>query len=46
MRWRFFAASQVHHAVATAIMENVQEGFSYLPERDVQVVRDWLHRSY
>lgn len=40
------SSKQVHHAVATAIMEDFQEGFSYLPERDVQVVRDWLHRPY
>jgi hypothetical protein len=36
----------VPHAVATVVIEDVQGGFSYLPDRDVQVVRDWLHRPY
>lgn len=36
----------VPHAVATVVVEDVQGGFRYLPDRDVQVVRDWLHRPY
>ncbi len=36
----------VPHAVATVVIEDAQGGFSYLPDRDVQVVRDWLHRPY
>ena len=29
-----------------AVLDDMQSGFSYLPERDVQVVRGWLHRAY
>jgi hypothetical protein len=48
MAWFFhmLTTKGVPHAVATAVVEDAQGGFSYLPERDVQVVRDWLHRPY
>jgi len=31
-------------AQAHAIVDDVQGGFSYLPERDVKVLKDWMHR--
>ncbi|CAK0758880.1 hypothetical protein CCP4SC76_3060021 [Gammaproteobacteria bacterium] len=34
------------HAVAVAVVEDQQAGFSYLPERDLQVARDWLHQPF
>jgi hypothetical protein len=48
MAWFFhmITTKSVPHAVAAAVVEDAQSGFSYLPERDVQVVRDWLHRPY
>lgn len=36
----------VPHAVATVVIEDMQAGYGYLPDRDVQVVRDWLHQPY
>jgi len=36
----------VPQAVAHAVIEDVQGGFSYLPERDVKVIKDWMHRPY
>ena len=48
MAWFFhmLTTKTVPHAVAGAVIDDVQGGFSYLPERDVKVVRDWLHRPY
>lgn len=48
MAWFFhmLTTKSVPHAVANAVIDDVQAGFSYLPERDVQVVRDWLHRPF
>lgn len=48
MAWFFhmLTTKAVPHAVATVVIEDVQGGFHYLPERDVAVVRDWLHRPY
>lgn len=48
MAWFFhmLTTKAVPHAVATAVIEDVQSGFNYLPDRDVGVVRDWLHRPY
>jgi hypothetical protein len=48
LAWFFhmLTTKSVPHAVATVAIEDVQGGFSYLPDRDVQVVRDWLHRPY
>lgn len=48
MAWFFhmLTTKSVPHAVATVVIEDVQGGFNYLPDRDVQVVRDWLHRPY
>ncbi len=48
MAWFFhmMTTKAVPHAVATVAIEDVQGGFNYLPDRDVQLVRDWLHRPY
>lgn len=48
MAWFFhmLTTKTVPHAVANAVIEDVQAGFHYLPDRDTQVVRDWLHRPY
>jgi hypothetical protein len=48
MAWFFhmLTTKAVPHAVATAVVEDMQSGFGYLPERDLQVVRNWLHRPY
>lgn len=48
MAWFFhmLTSKTLPHAVAFAVIEDVQSGFSYLPERDVKVLRDWIHRPY
>ena len=48
MAWFFhmLTTRNVPHAVAAAVVEDMQSGFRYLPERDVQVLKDWLHRPY
>jgi hypothetical protein len=48
MAWFFhmLTTKAVPHAVAAAVIDDSQSGFSYLPERDVQVVKNWLHRPY
>jgi len=48
MAWFFhmLTSKSIPHAVAYAVIEDVQAGFGYLPERDVKVLRDWLHRPY
>lgn len=48
LAWFFhmITTKRVPHAVATVVIEDVQDGFNYLPDRDVQIVRNWLHRPY
>lgn len=48
MAWFFhmLTTKTVPHAVAHAVVDDVQTGFSYLPERDVKVLKDWMHRPY
>jgi hypothetical protein len=48
MAWFFHMVTTkvVPHAVANAVIDDVLAGFSYLPERDVRVIKDWLHRPY
>ncbi|MDR2032882.1 MAG: hypothetical protein LBP86_11715 [Azoarcus sp.] len=36
----------VPHRVAQTVVEDALNGFAYLPQRDVNVVRNWLHRPY
>lgn len=48
MAWYFHLLSSkaVPHWVAQAVVEDALGGFAYLPQRDVDVVRNWLHRPY
>ncbi|QIK38561.1 hypothetical protein GWK36_11860 [Caldichromatium japonicum] len=48
MAWFFhlLTTKAVPHAVATAVVEDMKEDFCYLPDRDMQVVRGWLHNPY
>ena len=48
MAWFFHMATtkQVPHAVAHAVIDDVQAGFGYLPERDVNVLKTWLYRPF
>jgi hypothetical protein len=48
MAWFFhmLTTKAVPHTVAHAVVDDVQAGFSYLPARDVKIVKDWLHRPY
>ncbi len=48
MAWFFhmLTTKAVPHAVASVVVEDMQGGFGYLPERDVQVVKDWLFKPY
>ena len=33
-------------AVAQTAVEDALAGFAYLPQKDVDIVRSWLHRPY
>jgi len=48
MAWYFhmLGAQAVPHWLAQAVVEDALGGFAYLPQKDVDVVRDWLHRPY
>lgn len=48
MAWFFhmLTTKAVPHAVAAMVVEDMLGGFAYLPERDLHVVRDWLHHPY
>jgi len=48
MAWYFHMLSSkaVPHWVAQSVVEDALGGFAYLPQRDVDVVRSWLHRPY
>ena len=48
MAWFFhmLTTKTVPQAVAASVIEDVLNGFSYLPERDVKLVRNWLHHPY
>lgn len=48
MAWYFHMVSgkAVPHWVAQAVVEDALSGFAYLPQKDVEVVRGWLHRPY
>jgi hypothetical protein len=48
MAWFFhmLTTKAVPHAVAGMVVEDLQSGFAYLPERDLQIVKDWLHRPF
>jgi hypothetical protein len=48
MAWFFhmLTTKSVPHAVGHAVIDDVISGFGYLPERDVKVLKDWLHRPF
>lgn len=48
MAWYFhmLGSKAVPHWVARSVVEDALAGFAYLPQRDVDVVRGWLHRPY
>ncbi len=48
MAWFFhmLTTRSAPHALATAVIDDLQAGFHYLPDRDAAVVKDWLYRPY
>lgn len=48
MAWYFHLLTNkaVPHWVAQSVVEDALAGFAYLPQKDVDVVRNWLHRPY
>ncbi|HEY6896595.1 MAG TPA: hypothetical protein VI279_04985 [Rhodocyclaceae bacterium] len=48
MAWFFhmITGKTVPHALATAVIDDVQAGFHYLPDRDAAVVKEWLYKPY
>ncbi|KXB32413.1 hypothetical protein AT959_01600 [Dechloromonas denitrificans] len=48
MAWYFhmLTSKAVPYWVAQAVVEDSLGGFAYLPQRDVDVVRHWLHQPY
>ena len=48
MAWFFhmLTTKSAPHALANAVIDDVQAGFHYLPDRDVEVVKEWLFRPY
>jgi len=48
MAWYFhmLTTKAVPHWVAQTTVEDALSGFAYLPQKDVDVVRGWLHRPY
>ena len=48
MAWYFhmLTSKAVPHWVAQSVVEDSLASFAYLPQRDVDVVRGWLHRPY
>lgn len=48
MSWFFLMATNkgVPHDTARAVVEDALNDFAYLPQRDIDVVRRWLHQPY
>ena len=48
MAWFFLmvTSKRVPHSVAQTVVEDALNGFAYLPQRDIDVVRHWLHQPY
>lgn len=48
MAWFFhmLTTKSAPHALANAVIDDVHAGFNYLPDRDAEVVKDWLYRPY
>ena len=48
MAWFFhmLTVKSVTHALASVVIDDLQAGFHYLPDRDVAVVKEWLFKPY
>lgn len=48
MAWFFhmLTTRSAPHTLASAVIDDVHAGFHYLPDRDVQVVKEWLVQPY
>ncbi len=48
MAWFFnmITTRNVPHALSAAVIDDTQAGFHYLPDRDAEVIKDWLYRPY
>ena len=48
MAWFFnmITSRSVPHALSAAVIDDTQAGFHYLPDRDAEVVKAWLYRTY
>lgn len=48
MAWFFhmLTTRSAPHALANAVIDDVQAGFRYLPDRDAEVAKDWLFQPY
>ena len=48
MAWFFhmITTKTVPQAIANAVMDDIQDGFYYLPDRDVDVLKGWLRRPF
>jgi hypothetical protein len=48
MAWFFhmITTRSAPHALANAVIDDVQAGFNYLPDRDAEVVKEWLYQPY
>ena len=48
MAWFFhmLTVRSAPYALASAVIDDVNAGFHYLPDRDVQVVKEWLYQPY
>jgi hypothetical protein len=48
MAWFFnmITTRSVPHALSSAVIDDTQAGFHYLPDRDAEVVKQWLYRPY
>lgn len=48
MAWFFhmLTTRSAPHALASAVIDDLQAGFHYLPDRDAAVVKNWLYQPY
>jgi hypothetical protein len=48
MAWYFhmLTTRSAPHALANAVIDDVQAGFNYLPDRDAAVIKNWLYQPY
>lgn len=48
MAWFFhmLTTRSAPHALARAVIDDLQAGFRYLPDRDAAVVKEWLYQPY